>query len=50
MDLYIIKNCFSLQHLSSFTLKTFQESQVPPQERLRQTKVQQSAFMSEFIT
>lgn len=29
---------FLLEHLSSFTLKTFQDSQVPPQDRLKQTK------------
>ena len=29
-----------LQHLSSFTLRTPQETQVPAQERLKQTKVQ----------
>lgn len=34
-----------LQHLSSFTLKTAQEAQVPAKERLRQTKVQ---FTSNF--
>ncbi|XP_015761080.1 PREDICTED: epidermal growth factor receptor kinase substrate 8-like [Acropora digitifera] len=27
------------QHLSSFTLKNFQESQVPPRDRLQQTKI-----------
>lgn len=35
---------FSLQHLSSFTLKTAQEAQVPPRERLKQTKVWYSAL------
>ena len=33
-----------LQHLSSFTLRTPQETQVTPQERLNQTKVQYLFF------
>lgn len=36
---YVAKINFLLEHLSSFTLKNFQESQVPPRDRLQQTKI-----------
>ncbi|KAK2568293.1 Epidermal growth factor receptor kinase substrate 8 [Acropora cervicornis] len=36
---YLAKINFLLEHLSSFTLKNFQESQVPPRDRLQQTKI-----------
>lgn len=35
---YPARTNFLLEHLSSFTLRNFQDSQVPPQERLQQTK------------
>lgn len=35
---FLARTNFLLEHLSSFTLKTAQEAQVPAKERLRQTK------------
>jgi len=39
---------FLLEHLSSFTLTTPQEAQVPARERLKQTKVQYLTLLVTF--